>query len=56
MIPSYRDVFCTCGFNVILGPGTRHHWAVVKDSFYAAFHLALIHAQYFLEDPPMHED
>ena len=56
MITLSRDVFCTCGFNVMLHLGCRHYWAVVKDSCYAGFHLGLIHAQYFLEDPPAHED
>ena len=54
MIALYRDVFCTCGFNVMIGPGFRHYQAVVKDSFLAGFHLGLIHAQYSLQDPPVH--
>ena len=52
----YRDVFCTCGFNAMLGLGCRHYWAVMKESPYAAFRLGLIHAQYFLEDQPVHDD
>ena len=52
----YRDVFLTCGFNVMLGLGCRYYWAVVKMSPYAAFHLGLIQAQYLLQDLTVHED
>ena len=40
----------------MLGMPCRHFWRVLRDDAFAAFHLGLVHSQYFLEDPPMHEE
>ena len=52
----YRDLVCTCAFPTMLGMPYRHFWRVLRDDAFAAFHLGLVHSQYFLEDPPMHEE
>ena len=52
----YRDLVCTCAFPTMLGMPCRHFWRVLRDDAFAAFHLGLVHSQYFLEDPPMHEE
>ena len=52
----YRDLVCTCAFPTMLGMPCRHFWRVLRDDAFAAFHLGLLHSQYFLEDPPMHEE
>ena len=51
----YWEVVCTCGFCVMLGMPCCHFWQVMHDDPFAAFHLELVHSQYFLEDPPMLE-
>ena len=48
--------FCTCCFNVLLGLGCWHYWAVVKDAFYAGFLFGLIHTQYLFQQLLAHED
>ena len=52
----YRDLVCTCAFPTMLGMPCRHFWRVLRDDAFAAFHLGLVHSQYFLEEPPMHEE
>ena len=52
----YRDLVWTCAFPTMLGMPCRHFWQVLRDNAFAAFHLGLVHSQYFLEDPPMHEE
>ena len=51
----YHDLVCTCAFPTMLGMPCRHFWRVLRDDAFAAFHLGLVHSQYFLEDPPMQE-
>ena len=52
----YRDLVCTCAFPTMLGMPCRHFWRVLRDDAFAAFHLGLVHSQYFLEEPPMQEE
>ena len=52
----YRDLVCTCAFPTMLGMPCRHFWRVLRDDAFPAFHFGPVHSQYFLEDPPMHEE
>ena len=52
----YRDLVCTCAFPTTLGMPCSHFWRVLRNDAFAAFHLGLVHSQYFFEDPPMHEE
>ena len=52
----YRDLVCTFAFPTMLAMPCRHFWRVLRHDAFAAFHLGLVHSQYFLEDPPMHEE
>ena len=52
----YRALVCICALPTMLGMPCRHFWRVLRDDAFAAFHLDLVHSQYFLEDPPMHEE
>ena len=46
----------TCAFPTMLRMSCRHFWRVMHDDQFADFHLGLVHSQYFLEEPPMHEE
>ena len=52
----HLHLVCTFAFPTMLGMPCRHFWRVLRDDAFAAFHLGLVHSQYFLEDPPKHEE